>query len=273
MENRKRRGALFVAVLVGGTFLASMALPGIGWGQSGKPPAKAGVVPAGVTVDSVLAKAGAALGGGAAIAKITTIVQKGTISINTQTLAMTGSIESYVKLPSSYYSKQVITQRMEGRSQTVTIEMASDGKAGWMKMGEGAVRTMPAQQLAQMADSAALQNPADWRKSFNAAELLGIRKVDGKEAYAIRLTPKTGSPTVRYYDTKTYLVARMDIIQDSPQGPQPIEMYFSDYRKVGAIPMPYTVRQRYAGADATTKLSSIQVNVPIPASRFARPAK
>jgi hypothetical protein len=250
--------------------VALLVVPTVGFGQAGTP--KVGVVPAGVTAESVLAKAGTALGGGTALGKISSVVSKGTFTGSTQTFSLSGTVESYLKLPSSYYSKQIISQTVEGRKQTVTLETGVDGKTGWIRAGESGIRPLPAAQVGQLLEQADVRSAADWRKSFTAAELIGVRKVDGKDAYAVRLTPKAGKPVVRYYDTKTYLMVRMDMIQDSPQGPQPIESYYSDYRKVGGIPMAFTIRQKYAGLDATTKLTSVQINVPIPAARFARPA-
>jgi hypothetical protein len=125
-------------------------------------------------------------------------------------------------------------------------------------------------QLQRQMDNDANRG-GDWRKSYSKIEALGIRKVEGKDAYAIRLTPTNGKPLVQYFDTQTNLMVRMDMISESPQGTLPIESYFSDYRTVDGMKIPFQMRQKVAATELLTTVTEIKNNLPVTDAKFAKP--
>ena len=95
--------------------------------------------------------------------------------------------------------------------------------------------------------------------------------MEGKDAYAIRLTPTNGKPLVQYFDTQTNLMVRMDMISEGPQGTLPIESYFSDYRTVDGMKIPFQMRQKVAATELLTTVTEIKNNLPVTDAKFAKP--
>jgi outer membrane lipoprotein-sorting protein len=221
-------------------------------------------LPAGMTAEKILDRAFAASGGQESLAKTKTTYQKGNISVGAQ--GIKGVFEVYIKRPNKFYTAQTF----EGIGKT---EVAYDGKIAWSKDPINGVRTMKDKEKAQLQRQ--IDNDAnrggDWRKSYSKIEALGVRKVEGKDAYAIRLTPTNGKPLVQYFDTQTNLMVRMDMISEGPQGTLPIESYFSDYRTVDGMKIPFQMRQKVAATELLTTVTEIKNNLPVTDAKFAKP--
>jgi hypothetical protein len=78
-------------------------------------------------------------------------------------------------------------------------------------------------------------------------------------------------PVNFYFDNQTGLLVRIVRWNDTPVGPVPTQLEYSDYRDVAGIKMPFNWVMTQTYMQATIQLSSLQPNVPIDASRFARP--
>jgi zinc protease len=250
---------------------AACLFAGNGWAQ-GAGAKGTRPVPAGLTANAVLDKSVAAMGGKAAYAKVRTMVTKATVALAGQNLSMSGTVESVVKTPGKVYTRQELSMTMQGKTQTFKTELGFDGKGGWSRDPFGKLRDLTPVECDQ-AKEQANPDPANWRERYTKAEIIGVRKVEGKDAYALRLTPKRGKPLITYYDTGTFLMVRMDMMQETPQGTIPVEAYYSDYRTVGGIKAAYRIRQRLANAENTITMTSVRVNADVPDAQFARPQK
>jgi hypothetical protein len=79
-------------------------------------------------------------------------------------------------------------------------------------------------------------------------------------------------PVNFYFDDASGLLVRWVRWNDTPVGPVPTQIDYTDYRDVAGVKMPFawTVSQTYM--QMTIKLSAIQPNVSVDASRFGKPA-
>ena len=78
-------------------------------------------------------------------------------------------------------------------------------------------------------------------------------------------------PVNFYFDNETGLLVRIVRWNDTPVGPVPTQLEYSDYRDVAGIKMPFHWVMTQTYMQATIQLTGIQPNVPIDAARFARP--
>lgn len=222
-------------------------------------------LPAGLTAEKIMDKFVQASGGKAALANVKTTIQRGTITIAGQKIK--GKFEGYIKRPNRIYT----VQELENIGK---FEGGYDGKLAWAKDPINGLRELKGKELAQkkreISDDA---NKSEWRATYKNAEALGIRKVEGKDAYAVRLTPAAvgGKPAVWYFDPKTGLLIRMDMINESDQGTIPIQMHFSDYRTISGQKIPFLIRQKAGPAEVTITLTEVKINEPIPDSKFIKP--
>lgn len=201
--------------------------------------------------------------GGAAYSKIKTTVMEGTMTLPAQNIS--GKMVTYAKAPNHFY----MSQELPGIGKT---EVGFDGKTAWSRDPFQGTRTLSGPESEQLKAQAAFNREARWRDLYKKVEYLGIRKVDGKDAHAIRMTPKAGKPAVQFFDTSTFLLVRVDAVVESPQGRIPTESYLSDYQTVDGIKIPFTMRQRMAAIEMIIKFEQVKNNVPVDEKLFRKPA-
>jgi hypothetical protein len=229
-----------------------------------KPAAKAVVRKPALTVAQVMERYIQASGGKDIYDRIKSYTMNGTLKAEAQGISGTFSIQA--KAP----DKMLSTQTIAGVGDT---KQGYDGKVGWSQDPLNGVRTLSGPELAAVKRGAQFNSSLRWREVYPKQEMLGYRKVGSGEAYAIRLTPAEGQPTVNYYDTKTFLLVRSDTNTDGPQGTMPVETHLSDFRSVDGMKMPFKMRQRAGGVlEIVMAVAELKTNVPLEDSLFAKPA-
>lgn len=244
------------------------ALPVSAWAQKPaktvpKPPVKMAPAANLPTAEAVLDKYVEATGGKAAYTKITSTSTKATMKLTAQGLS--GTVEASAKAPNKIYVSQTFTAIGK-------MEQGYDGTTGWSKDPFSGLRTLEGAELTQFKTQAVFNSPLRWRDEYAKTEMLGIRPVNNKPAYALRLTSKTGKTDVQYYDTKSGLQVKSESVQESPQGKLPVETYYDDYRTVDGIKVPFKVRALVAGNELISTVTEYKNNVPLDDTLFAKPA-
>lgn len=151
-----------------------------------------------------------------------------------------------------------------------------DGKIGWVD-DEGLKEPVELVSgvMPPVRREAVFNAPLKWRELYEKVELLGVRRVNQRDAYAIRLTPPSEKPIVHYYDTQTRLLVRIDGIAH-PLRADPTETYLSDYREVDGVKMPFVMRMRMRPPNVIAvvqiTVARVRTNVPLDDALFARPA-
>ncbi|HKY04435.1 MAG TPA: hypothetical protein VJQ56_06080 [Blastocatellia bacterium] len=248
---------LFLGLLI--TAQATAQPPASPAGQTADKPATAQNAP---TTDQILDKYVQAVGGKAAIEKATSRVAKGTIEI--PAAGLKGPIEIYSKAP----DKSLFMLTIPGYGVT---QVGYDGKTGWSQDPSTGMRDLSGDELATLKRDADFYGTLKIKETFKA-KYLGKEKVSGRDTHVLELTPATGSPEKRYFDTETGLLSRIDVETDSPIGKIAVQVYLEDYREVDGVKMPFTVRRTSSAGDFTMKYDEVKNNVPIDDAKFAKPA-
>lgn len=151
-----------------------------------------------------------------------------------------------------------------------------DGKVAWIQSEMKDAREMAREVMPKRRREAAFNAPLRWRELYEKVELIGVRKVDQRDTYAIRLTPPLEKPMVHYYDTRTFLLLRIETTEATPVGAVPSETSLSDYRVVDGVKIPFVSRQRMRFPEGIAHIhvtiTRVQTNVPIDDALFAGPA-
>jgi len=208
--------------------------------------------------DAVLAKYLDALGGKAALDKVTTRVEKGN--------AILGSgrglpIEIYAKAPDLRVS---VMHTPNGESVT-----GYNGKDGWL--------ASPGRPSREMSDSDDYGAKLDATAMFpsHLAAMLGELKLQphpekvGDHAATVVWATTKGQPPVKLYcDPQSGLLMRMVHYTDTALGLNPVQVEYGDYRDLGGVKTPYRwTIERPSGA-FTIQLDEVQDNAPIDAARL-----
>jgi len=217
------------------------------------------------TADQILDKYLQALGGAAQVAKLTSLVGKGTY---------TGFDTDFAKVPIDYYAKPglrtTVVHTLAGDNTTVY-----DGQQAWVAAVDKPVPLMPLTggDLEGARVDAGLAFPAqikqafkNWRSGFPAIT------VNDKPVLVIEGQTPGGSAIKLYFDKETGLLVRQVRYNNTIIGLTPSHVEYSDYRAVNGVKVPFHWTTTWVDGQSTTDLSSVQANVPIDAAKFTKPA-
>jgi hypothetical protein len=217
------------------------------------------------TADEVIAKAISARGG---LEKLKAV----------QTQRLTGSITIGDHTPGPFMVEMKRGGRMR---QEMTVEGQSvlritDGTSGW-KLGPengGNPEPLSAGELKNMAGGADIDGPlVDYKAKGNQVELLGKEKVDGSDAYKLKITQKDGAVRYDYLDAASYLETKWEGEIQSGSTKFVAESFFKDYRPVNGIMFHYVINSDTVGTPYKQKLvfDKIEVNLPLDDALFEKP--
>ncbi|QIP17297.1 outer membrane lipoprotein-sorting protein [Spirosoma aureum] len=216
------------------------------------------------TVDEIVDKHIAALGGIDKLKGVTTLVTERSISVQGMEIPSktTVSVGKALRTESS----------VMGNSMIQVVE----GTTGWMirpamMQGTGEPEDMPAEQVKQQLSQLDPFGPlVNYKDKGNKIELVGKEKVDGKDAYHLKVTTKEGQAIDEFIDATTYLVSKVKSTMNGQDG----EISFSDYKDVDGIKFANTMEISNPQMGTLTMVTNkILVNNKIDDSIFKKPAK
>jgi photosynthetic reaction center cytochrome c subunit len=213
------------------------------------------------TVNQLLGRYAEALGGPAAIQKISSRVQRGSTSVSGTSV----SVELFAKSPNKW---ALVRHLAEGDSTSVF-----DGNAGWFGLPGRATRDMHPADIEAARMDADLQFPLHVQQILAELRVEYPEKLGDREAYVL-LGVKEGRPTAKFYfDAQSGLLLRVTRYGDSPLGLNPSQIDYADYRSVDGVLVPFRMILTQPASVSTIQFDEIQQNVPIGETIFTRPER
>jgi len=212
-------------------------------------------------VDDILNQYIQALGGRAALERVTTRIKTGTLVAQG---GMKAPLEVYEKAPNKTLT---IFRAPHGVNQ-----MGFDGAIGWTKTPEQGLREEAGQQLDFVKSEAEFYKELKLKERYSKMTVLGLAQLDNCEAYVIEAAPPRGRPEKLYFDRQTGLLVRMDIVPDLGQEKMQMQAYFEDYRVVDGVKLPFAIRRARPGFTWTYQFDEIKLNAPLEDAKFNKPA-
>jgi outer membrane lipoprotein-sorting protein len=219
------------------------------------------------TADEVIAKNIQARGGADKLASVQTIK-------STATMAMGPGIEA----PGVLIQKRGNLARLEFTVQGLTAVQAYDGKNAWQVMpftGKKDPELMSADEAKDVQEMADIDGPlVDYKNKGNQVELLGKEKVEGTDAYKLKVTLKNGDVQTVYIDADSFLEIKEETKRTVRGSEQDVEESIGDYKEVNGIIFPFAMESGIKGSQDKQKLTltKIELNVPADDSIFKMPA-
>src|SRR5438093_1150851 len=105
----------------------------------------------------------------------------------------------------------------------------------------------------------------NWRTGFPTL-------INGRETNIVQGTTANGGTATLCFDVETGLLVRLVRFSNSPVGRLVTRVDYSDYREVAGVKMPFKWTVTWLDGRSTYELMSVQPNVSIDTSRFAKPA-
>ncbi|MCU1234757.1 MAG: hypothetical protein JWP63_2724 [Candidatus Solibacter sp.] len=203
-------------------------------------------------------------GGKAAYNKVHSDKTTGTMEF--KAMGLKGKVITYSAEPDKKYS-EVVLEGM-GKMQ----EGASNGVA-WSLSSMQGPHLKEGDEKAETLLQSKFNSDLNWRDQYKSAETVGVETVEGKECYKVVMTPKTGSPSTRWFDKDSNLLVKMQMTTKSPMGEVQSESIVSDYRKEGDLLVPHKILSKVATMELVMTVESVQYNPEIPKDRFDVPAE
>ncbi len=216
------------------------------------------------TVDEIIAKNVQARGGLEKIKAIKTTRTVGTMTIGPG-----------MEVPFTMELKRPNSMRMEVTVQGMTVVQAYDGKTAWQSnplQGRKEPEPLPEDALKQIdlqADS--IDGPlVDYQAKGSKVELMGKEKVDGRDAYKLKITLKSGDTLYDYIDAERFLEVRMDATVKIRGTEMQSESSIGDYRDVDGLMIAFAMESWQKGSPQRQKMTfkKVELNVPIDDARF-----
>jgi photosynthetic reaction center cytochrome c subunit len=220
------------------------------------------------TVDSIIEKYVAAVGGADAIQKVSTRVMKGVI--------VAGGVATGIDVITKAPNKRVTIMhnsplQLTDGSRANDSFTAFDGKTGWMGNSGRPARdmTIPESEAASLDAEFAL--PLRLKEIFPQLRRGRPEEIGGLQCEILNGSGP-GRPAVRlYFDTKSGLLVRMVRYADTPVGRNPTQIDYADYRVIGSVKVPFRWTLLRTNGRFSIQINDGSENLPVDDAKFAKP--
>jgi len=214
------------------------------------------------TVKKILAKYVQAIGGRKANGKIKNRMVKGSAEI--PAAGIKGTFEYYTAAPDKSLSKIMLAGIGE-------IIEGFDGTTAWSINPIQGNRDKQGEELAQTKITYNFYRELNLDKLYPKMELKGMEKLGDKDVYVIVATPENLPPETFYFDAKSGLLLRQDIIVISPEGKLPTKTFFEDIREVDGVKIPFKIRSVLPQFEIIATTTEVKNNIAIQDNKFTKP--
>jgi len=183
-----------------------------------------------------------------------------------------------VQLPFVMEMKRGHKSRVELEFAGKTAVQVYDGTNGWKVrpyLNRNDVEPFTADELKAEAVKADVDGYlVDYAAKGNKVELAGVEKVEGKDAYKLKITQKNGDVQYTWIDAQSFLDVKVSGTPRRMDGKMHnVSIYQRDFRAVNGLMIPYVLETAVDGYRETHKtvLESVVVNPKLDDSLFAKP--
>ena len=218
--------------------------------------------------DQVLDKFIAALGGADRLGRITSFVATGN-AIGYGELGGNAEFSLFAKSPNQ---RAILISYKDTQRPASSWSFA--GRTGWIKTPRGLLGEyeLIGSELDGARFEAQLAFPAQIKQALSNWRGATTRSIGDRDFVVVQGGGARGFLATLYFDPKTNLLSRLVRYGPSPIGRMPTQIDYADYRDVDGVKFPFEYKFTWLDGRYTAKLSKVETNVAIEATRFGRPA-
>lgn len=213
------------------------------------------------TVPEVLDHYTAALGGKAAVEKITNRISKGTFELPN----MPGTITIYEKAPNLNASATEIP----GYG---TVRRCFNGSMGWSESPDNGLQEYSPSELASAKRNGDFYREINLAKHYAKLTVTGKGRMNGHDSYLVQGVAEDGTTDTMYFDSASGLLIHNDSERATADGKTHVRTDFDDYRAVDGVKLPFLQRVSQPELEYTIKLTEVKHNTAIDDAVFQKPA-
>jgi outer membrane lipoprotein-sorting protein len=223
------------------------------------------------TVDEIVDKTLTALGGRAALAKLTSRSSTGTMTVSTPGGEISGTIDLLHALPNK--SRTLITLDLTSvGAGTMVLDQRFDGTSGYALDSMRGDHDITGGQLEVMKQNAFPTPFLGYKERGSKMELGGREKVGDRDAYVLNVTPASGPASRVFIDAQSYLPIKFIATIELPEvGAVEQTTELSDYREVDGVQVPFKVKGSSSVQTFTIVVTKVEHNGKVDEALFAKP--
>ena len=210
--------------------------------------------------EQIIAKYVEAIGGAAALQRISTRQEKGTINISGRNLP--------IEILSRIGGKQLTVIHLPN-GDSIT---AYDGASGWTSAPNRPVREIPSVEVASAKPEVDLQLPLHIKQLFNEVKTAGTEKIGDRESYVVAGINSGEIAAKFYFDKESGYLLRILRYTKSPLGRNSTQIDYADFRTLNGLKVPFRKTIARPNSRLTVQIEDAEFNVPVDVKKFARPA-
>jgi hypothetical protein len=167
--------------------------------------------------------------------------------------------------------------RVQFTIQGVTAVFASNGTTGWKVSpfeDDMALKDLPDEVTREAIEQADIEGPlVDWKAKGHTVELEGTETVNGRPAYKLKLTLKSGTVRYEYIDVASHFEVRADSTRQVRGHDLQIQTLFTEHAKTGGVLFPRKIEIAAEGRPrhARVVVDKVEVNPVLSDALFERP--
>jgi outer membrane lipoprotein-sorting protein len=219
------------------------------------------------SIDAVLDKYIAAVGGAARLKGMTGWVAEGTYT----------GFDDFDMYPLQVFAKTPNQRTTILHSQYGDITTTFDGRNGWLasptETKPAAVILLTGGNLEGTGVEAELSFPGLIKQVLTNWIVGPLSAIGDREVRIVQGKKASGTPITLYFDNETGLLVRIvRYSSQSPVGRVPTQVDFENYRDVQGIKFPFKWTSTWTDGRTVYEIKNIQINPNIDQARFAKPA-
>jgi hypothetical protein len=183
-----------------------------------------------------------------------------------------------MEAPMTLEIKRPKSLRMEFTFQGMTGVQAYDGKSGWSIspfQGKKDPEPMSPDDIKEAEEEADLDGPlVDYKAKGHTVELVGKEKIEGSDAYKLKVTLKTGTVRYQYIDADSFLEIKTEAKRTIRGSEMEFESTIGDYKEVGGLLIPHSIQSGAKGRPEKQNIviEKVELNPKLDEARFKMPA-
>ena len=190
-----------------------------------------------------------------------------------------GEANKQVKLPFLLEMKRPDKSRLEIEFAGKTALQVYDGTSGWKLrpyLNRNDVEPFTAEEAKSEAEKAGMDGPlVDYAAKGTTVERDGVESVEGRDAYKVKLTTKSGNVQHVWIDAKSFLDVKVEGTQRRMDGRmRNVWIFQRDFRAVQGLMIPFVLETAIEGFPETHKIviDKVAVNPRLDDTLFKKPA-
>ncbi|MFO0860197.1 MAG: hypothetical protein U0570_06535 [Phycisphaerales bacterium] len=187
-----------------------------------------------------------------------------TLNMDMPANGMKGTVQVYQAPPAMAYSETEI-------ANIGKFLQGSDGETVWESNIMMGTRILSGKERDNFLRGLRFNADYDYEDTYREMTTTGADKVNDRAVYVVELVTKEGQKETRLFDQETGLLLVSRATMPSQMGDIASETFFSDYREVDGIKMPFKQTVKVMQNEMVTTVEKAALNVEIPASRFELP--